>query len=801
MIKNYFKTAYRNLRHHKTYVLINISGLATGMAACLLIFLVVCYELSYEKAQPAYEDIYRVVTQDKTPDGIEYNPGIPYPALEALRIDFPAVTTGALFATFGTQVSVPNAAALSPKKFIENTGLFFCDPQFFDVFFYKWIAGNSSVLGQPNVIALTRTTAAKYFGDWKIAMGKVIKINNALDLRVEGILEDLPANTDLPITMMGSYITLKNSGYYGYTTDWGSTTSNFQVYMRLPENISSATVNGQLAQLANKYYKNTGVNKRKNTLQALADIHFNPALGNFGDHVTTHATLLTLSMIGFFIILMACINFINLSTAQAVTRSKEIGARKVLGGSRSQLFTQVMGETGLIVTLAALAAILIASLALPYIKYIVSINENLNLVTPESGIFIFSTALLVTVLSGLYPAIVLSGFGPVMALKNKISSATVGGITLRRGLVITQFAISQALIVGTIVAVSQMDFIRTADLGFNKDAIVVLSSSSDSSVLLRQKPFKENLLKIPGVKHVSLCSDVPSSDNNSGTNFAFNHQPDENFTLFTKFADADYFKTFGLEFSAGEAYQPDDTSGKVVVNETLLKKLNIKNTEEAIGKDIRMGGGRWRQIVGVVKDFKTNSLREEIKPLMIAPRKKHFSIIAVKLLGNNLPASQAEIQRYWDRFFPEYAFDASFMDENIERFYQQEKQMALLYKIFASLAIFISCLGLYGLVSFMVVQKTKEVGIRKVLGAGIHNIVLLFSKEFTILIGVAFTISVPLGWFLMNNWLNNFVYRVSIHWQVFAVSVVISILIAWVAVGFKAIRAAMANPVKSLRTE
>ncbi len=801
MITNYFKTALRNLKHHKSYFLINISGLSTGIAACLLIFLVVRYELSYDKDQPAYNSIYRVVTRDISPEGTEYNPGIPYPALEALRIDIPKIETSALFACFGTQVSFDGSAGMPRKKFIENNGLFFCDPQFFDLFFYKWIVGNPALLGQPNMIVLTKSIAEKYFGDWKNAIGKIIRIDNGMDLKVGGILEDLPQNTDLPVKMMGSFITIKNNRFYGYTDDWGSTTSNFQIYAKLPDGMSAQTVEKQLSLLAKKYYKNEGVNKRTNILQPLADLHFNTELGNFGDHTTSRATLMTLAMIGFFIILMACINFINLSTAQAVTRSKEIGVRKVLGGSRKQLFSQVMGETGLIVALSAVIAIIIASAALPYIKHVVSINEVLSPVTGESALFIVAIVLLVTLLSGIYPALVLSGFKPVVALKNKISSATVGGISLRRGLVITQFAISQALIVGTIVAVAQMNFVRTADLGFNRDAVLILSSSSDTNLISRHRIFKQNLLQLPGVSLVSLCSDVPSSNANWGTNFAFDHHADENFTLFTKYADADYFKTFDLKFAAGGPYEAGDTSGKVVVNETLLKKLNIKNPQDAIGKDIRTGGSRWRQIAGVVKDFKTNSLRDQVKPLLIASRKRHFSNVTVKIHSANLANTRNAIQDAWDKMFPEYAFDSTFMDETIEQFYLQETQMATLYKIFAALAIFISCLGLYGLVSFMVVQKTKEVGIRKVLGAGVSNIIVLFSREFTILILVAFTISAPLGWYMMNSWLNNFAYKININWQVFATSVLISMFIAWISVGYKAIRAAIANPVKSLRTE
>jgi len=801
MITNHFKIALRSLKRHKAYSFINISGLAIGIAACLIIFLVVRYELSYDTFRPSYHDIYHVITGDKGPDGTEYTPGIPYPALEALRTDFPQVKLTGLYYAYGTQVMVGDAEHSTAKKFIEETGVFFCEPEYFDIFSTAWLAGDASVLKDPGQVVLSKTMALKYFGDWKTAVGKVIRLDNAMDMKVAGIIEDVPFNSDFPTSVIGSFITVKNNRYYNYTTDWGSTTSAFQVFMKLPENLSPETVEAQLKELAGKYYTNRGVHKISNSLQPLSEIHFDQRVPSLGDHVTSRSTLMTLSMIGLLIIVMACINFINLSTAQAVTRSKEIGVRKVLGSDRRQLFFQAMGETGLIVLLSAFLALMIACLALPFIKHIISIREELSLFSLQNALFVLFIILTVTVLSGFYPALILSGFRPAAALKNKISSATIGGISLRRALVVVQFAISQILIVGTIVAVSQMEYVRTADLGFNKEALLIVSSSTDSVAQAKHEPFRQALLQLPEVSMVSLSSDIPSSEHNAGTNFAFDHHDDEDFTLYTKQGDADYFRTFDLKFAAGGPYAANDTSGSVVVNETLIRKLNIKDPQAAVGKQIRTGGGRWRTIVGVVKDFKTNSLREEIKPLLIAARKSRFCMVSVKLKSTNLAKSQQAIEKVWDKFYPEYAYSSVFMDENIEEFYEQEQQMALLYKIFSGLAIFISCLGLYGLVSFMTVQKTKEVGIRKVLGAGVGNILLLFSREFTLLIAVAFVLAVPVSWYVMSNWLSNFAYKITISWTVFAIAMAISLLIAWISVGYKAFRAALADPVKSLRTE
>ncbi|MCO4291836.1 ABC transporter permease [Solitalea sp. MAHUQ-68] len=805
MFRNYFKIAFRNLIRRKTYSLLNIAGLAIGIASCLLLFMVIRYELSYDKFQPNFNRIYHVVTEDKNSEGIDYTPGVPFPALDAFRTDFPQVKTGALFSLYGSQVTVLNngKAVAEDKKFIEENGMCFCDPVFFEVFNFNWLAGNKEVLAQPNMVVLTQKMAEKYFGDWHTAIGQSVKLDNTITLKVAGILSNPPANTDFPLGLVASFITMKNNpSVYYYTTDWGSTTSSFQVFMLLPEKVSAASINAQLKKFSLKHYQKSDPSRyRLNYLHPIAENHFDTRFGNLGDHVTSKPTLITLSFIGVLIIIMACINFVNLSTALAIGRSKEVGVRKVLGSDRKQLIGQMMSETAFIVIVSALVAVLIAWLILPYLKHVVSLPEQLSLFSGINFLFLLIIITVVTILSGFYPSLILSGFQPVLALKSKLTTTTIGGISLRRGLVVLQFAMSQILVVATIVAVSQMNYIRTADLGFNKEAILVLKGNSDSASVARQKSFKEELLSIPGVKAVSFSTDVPSSENNWGTNFAYDHRPDEKFPLFLKFGDLDYVRTYGLQLVAGRGYFQSDTINEVLVNETLMNKMGVKNAQDMIGKEIRLGGQPWKQIVGVVKDFKTNSLRETVKPLLIAANSKFYSVTSIKLLTNNLSKAQKNIEKSWNKFYPEYAYSGSYMDESIAHFYQQEEQLAVLYKIFAGLALFISCLGLYGLVSFMAVQKTKEVGIRKVLGASVANIIYLFSKEFTILIAIAFFIAAPTAYYIMNNWLSNFAYRISIGVGVFALAIVLSILIAWITVGYKALKAAVANPVKSLRTE
>ncbi len=793
MFKNYFKTAWRNLTRNKVFSIINISGLAVGIAASLLLFIIVRYELSYDAFQPNYSNIYRVVTQDKYSDGITYNNGIPVPALNALRAAYSNISFTGIAASYGDQVTIG-----TEKKLIEEH-MFFCEPQLFSIFKFDWLTGNANVLSESNSVVLNKTTAEKYFGNWQQAVGKTIKLDNNVVLKVNGVIKDAPGNSDFPLNILISYETFKHNKQYNYNEDWGSTSSDYQVYALLPPNVNPVTINQQLLKFSKEHYiKRTSA--KSNFLQPLKDMHFDTRFSNYNYNVTSKSTLWTLSLIGIFILVMACINFINLSTAQAVNRSKEVGIRKVLGSSRRQLFWQIIGETTMIVFIAIIIAVLLASSALPYVKNIASIQEQLSLLNISAILLLVGIGICVTFLAGIYPALIMSGFNPSKALKSKMMTATTSGISLRRSLVVLQFAISQVLIIGTIIAVSQMNFVQKKDLGFNKDAVLLLDGTLDSVRTSRYIAFKQALLNINGVQSVSMNSDAPSSDNNWSTNFSFNHKPNEGFQMHLKFGDADYIKTFGLQLIAGRSYAPSDTANEVVINETMMKMLKISNPNDVIGKVLLLNG-KWLPITGVVKDFNDHSLRDDIKPIVIAAQKEYCNITAVKIHSKNIAATKEVIEKTWDKYYPEYASISSFLDDNIAHFYSQENQLSLLYKIFAGIAIFISCLGLYGLISFMTVQRTKEVGIRKVLGASVGSIVMMFSKEFTILIIVSLAIAIPVAGYMMNNWLSNFAYRIHLNILFFVLAAIISIVIAWFTVGYKAIKAAIANPAKSLRTE
>lgn len=809
MFKNYFKIAWRNITRHKSYSAINVAGLAVGIAACLLIFVVVQYELSFDTYQPGYKSTYRIVTKKEREGNIRYSAGISTPAVDAFRLYFPQAVVAGINAIYGSQIVAPAADGnpAGDKKFIENTGIMFAGPQLFDIFSATWLAGSASALKYPNMVVIDKSSAIKYFGDWQLAVGKTLRMDNLLTLKVAGVIQDLPPNTDLPFKVLISYITWKqNAKSYHYSYTWDETSSDCQVYIKFPANVLQSTIESQMLSFSEKQFNSNNkrtARKRYAVAQPLSTIHFDTSFGGtLGDHVTSRSTLRTLSLIAVLIIIMASINFINLSTAQSVGRSKEVGIRKVLGSSRGQLIGLVMCETAIIVLFSAGLAVCVAEIALPLLKHIASVPDSIGLFNPGILLCLACVIVAVILLSGVYPAIIVSGFKPVQALKNKINSAAVGGISLRRVLVVTQFAISQLLIIGTAIAVKQMDFVNNADLGFNKEAVLAIPCPADSIGLSRLNSFKQQVLTLPGVKAASFSADAPSSSHNNSSNFFFNHsEKDPGFDIFMKVADADYFKTFDLRFIAGKAYRASDTARELVVNETLVRKLGIKRADDALGKTITFDSYGNLPITGVVADFKTNSMREEIKPLVMFPSKQSEQQIAVKIESRRLAKTAALVQSAWEKKYPEYAYTGFFVDESIAKFYEQENQLELIYKVFALIAIFISCLGLYGLVSFMAVQRTREVGIRKILGASISSIVYLFSKEFLVLIIVAFVIGAPLAWYLMNGWLQTFAYRISPGLWVFVTAMATSILIGWFTVGYKALKAALANPVNSLRSE
>ena len=802
MLKSYFTIALRNLVRHGRHTLLNVLGLGVAMAACIIVFLVIQYETSYNKHLQGYDRIHQVVVHYKDGAGDHYEGGTPFPTALHLRKDFSAFPFAQLMQNYNAQVSVAGAGngARPEKKFLEESGVFYAEPELVKMFEVGFLQGNAEALKTPDNMVISESMARKYFGDPSSAMGRRLRFDNqAHDFQVAGIFHDVPANSDFPFQIIASY-----EGFKAYNKDennwplddWGANTSNHQVYVKLPEGMSTEQFSQQIAGIEKKYRKGPNVEYRSYLLHPMKNIHFDERFPGNGDYITSRSSLYTLSFIGLLIMLMAIINYVNLSTALAVTRSREVGIRKVMGGNRRQLSAQVYIETACVVLASVILAMALAAAVLPYVKNFMVVQDRLSLFNPGNMMFILVVFLATVLLTGAYPAFVMGRFNPVDAIKNKINTSRLGGISLRRVLVVLQFAFSQVFIIATLISASQMKFIRTADLGFNKESVLLVPVDKDS-----HEAFRNELVSRPDVKAVSFSFDAPSSGNSWETNFAFDKMEDRDFSVRLKFADAAYPEVYGLKMVAGRFYGEGDTAREYVVNETFLKEVGVTDPQQAIGKMLRVGGSIPKPVIGVIRDFKTASLREDVPPIVMAPRKQFHSIVGIKLNSSNLGRSRDEIGRIWDRMFPAFVFDARFFDDNIQRFYEREERLSSMYKIYALLAVIISCLGLYGLISFMVVQKTREVGVRKVLGANLGSILYLFSREFTILVLIAFVLAAPMAWYIMQAWLQDFAFRVTPGIGVFLAAIGMSILIAWLTVGYKAWQAARVNPVTSLRAE
>ncbi|HSZ85652.1 MAG TPA: FtsX-like permease family protein, partial [Puia sp.] len=653
--------------------------------------------------------------------------------------------------------------------------------------------------------------AEKYFGDWRTAIGKTIKLqeggfmfeHGTEVLKISGILATIPANTDFQLKLAVSF---KTESYMASVTSWKESTNYFGCYIMLPPNTSVDKVAnfGHQLRVYAKKMQSPDV-KDSYIIQPLTAVHYDTQTGNYNNKTISHQLLNVLWLIAAFILLIACVNFINLSTAQAVNRAREVGVRKVLGSNRSQLQIQFIIETFLIVTSAVAFAAVITTVALPSINNLLELSLSFNILQdPSIILFLLAVTIVVTILAGFYPSVVLSRFNPVNTLKSKITANTAKGISLRRGLVVFQFIIAQALIIGTLIIVKQMNYFMDQPLGFDKDAIINVPFRTDSLRLSRLDYLRKQLLSVNGVQAVSFSSATPVEEgNDTWSSFRYNHAPKQTeFNAILKFTDNEYVPSYKLSLVAGRNLQKSDMVKEFVVNESLVKSLGIKNPEDILNKEISMWDDQMKgPVVGVLKDFNDRSLRDDLAPLIITTDVVMYNQAGIKLATTNISSTLRSVKKVWEQTFPDFVYDYRFLDDKVASFYKQEDQLAQLYKIFAAIAIFLSCLGLYGLASFMAVQRIKEVGIRKVLGATAGNIVYLFSKEFIILISIAFLIATPLAWYFMNKWLQDYVYRISISWWLFAAGGLAAIIIALATISFQAIKAAVANPVKSLRME
>ena len=802
------------MRKNKSFSIITIAGLAIGIAASLLLFIVIHHEASYDNYHTKKDRIYRVVTNklNHTTHAVEtYIQGVPNTLPFALRRDFPGLEkTGALTDFGGAQIYVPGKTADDEeKKFKQNEGNFFIEPTVFEIFDFTWLAGNAKGLTAPNTGVISESMAKTWFGNAEAAMNKIIEFwSFRYKVQIIGVFKDVPSNSDIPVKLGISLSTLYEKIWPGFASNdngWKDVNYALQCFALLPEGQSIAPQAAQLPGFVRQYYHPDLNNKQEMVLQfqPLHDIHLNKDYGSFKDDGFSKKELWSLGLIGVFLLLVACINFINLATAQSINRSKEIGVRKVLGSNRSQLIQQFLQETGILTLLAILLGSILAFLSLPMLSTLID-NDLSSNHSPYMAIalFLLSIAVIITFLAGFYPALVISGFKPVMIFRNRISAKTVGGISIRRGLVVFQFVIAQLLIIGTIVVVKQMQLFHNRPLGFVKEGVALISLPSDSALQIKRTYLRQRIQSVPGVQATSYCAEAPLTAWSWQSDFYFENNPAmQPFKLTQQFGDTGYVNTFGLKMVAGRQPFYSDFIREVMVNETAVKKLGFRSPEEILGKTLSFDTTNRFTIVGVLRDYNSRPLHVEMKPLALIAYKNVYDNIAVRVDPANMMNTMEQVKQVFNEVYPTYMFDPYFLEQRLDRYYKTESAASQLFKIFATLAIFISCLGLYGLVAFMAVQKTKEIGIRKVLGASVRNIVFLFSKEFTFLILAAFAIATPIGYYFMNRWLQDFYYHIDIGWSVFVMTILASVIIAWVTVGFKAVKAALINPVKSLKTE
>lgn len=813
MFKNSFKTAFRTLIRNWNYAILNITGLASGIAMCLLIFIVIQFQTSYDNFHLNKDRIYRVLTEYQGDAGtISYSKDLPFPMAIGLKTAFPQLEQVApVWESQNDQLLVLDANGKPLKTFKEQHGVFFAEPSFFKLFNFPLLTGSYESLKDPDNVLLTKEVAEKYFGDWKTAMGKTLNLevgghifeHGSDRVKVSGILATIPPNTDFQIKMVVAFGT-GITGYLAGSTDWNDrTNSNFGCYLMMPPDMSIENFNQQLRAYSKKMKSDD--NKDSHIVQSLNKVHYDSETGNYSNKTISVELLKVFWLVAAFILLIACVNFVNLSTVQAVNRAKEVGVRKVLGSTKIQLQVQFIIETSLIVTAAVLLATVFAFLALPFINQLLELSLSFNIIkNPSILMFLLVITFVVIALAGIYPSIVLSGFNPVKALKSKVDANAARGISLRRTLVVFQFVIAQALIIGTFIIVNQMDYFMNKPLGFNKDAIINVPFRVDSLRISRLDFLRNRLMSVNGVQEVSFSSNTPVEDGNDlWSTFKYNRAvKDADFKVITKFADPSFIPAYQLTIIAGRNLQPAGMTREFLVNESLMKRLGINNPDEILNKELSIWNGMIKcPVVGVIKDFNDRPFRHEIAPLIMTTNSTMYNLASVKIGTTNLSSTLQSVKKNFEEAFPNFVYEYRFFDDKLEGFYKQENQLAELHKIFAGLAIFLSCLGLYGLASFMAVQRKKEVGIRKVLGATPGNIVYMFSKEFALLIVIAFSIAAPIVRYYMHQWLQNYVYRISLSWWPFVGGGLGAMVIALATISYQAVKAALTSPVKSIRAD
>ncbi len=819
MIKNYFKIAWRNLIKNKTHTLINIAGLSIGMAACLLILQFVSFELSYDQFNKDENDIYRVYN-DRYQNGKLIQHGtITYSAVgPAMKADFPEVSAN-------TRVEPLGSIILNYKdKKTEVKESIAVDNEFLSMFTYPLSAGNmQTALKDPNDIILSESMARKIFGvrdnQFESLIGKTVQLaTDSLPYKITGICKDVPENSHLQFDMLVSYITLYSGKNPYKEAEYDFTDSDFWHYIKLKHGTNYKAFEAKLAAFSDRHFQGNKVSgtTEKFYLQPLGKAHlysdFEYEIGKTGSATAVWGMLI----IATLIIVIAWVNYINLTTAKSMERAKEVGVRKVAGATKQQLIRQFLTESVLINMIALVLALVIIILVQDSFNGLVQHKLSLSYLF-QNGLsgFNVTTALIVLIIagifvSGFYPAFVLSSFRPILVLKGKYTSSGKG-IILRKVLVVGQFAATVALIIGSFVVYRQIKFVSTQDLGMNLNRILIIKppilSSFDSTFMAHENSFKNELDQLPDVAGAATTERVAGDELGRAFKIARTDRDQNNqYTLRRLGIDDKFLDLYGVKLVTGRNFSSTDYNadyGKLhnlILTEAAVKLLGFSSDEDALGKVISVYGRKW-DIIGVTRDFHQKSLHYPIEATMLLPTYGTYNPISVKVNNRNLPSTIADIKKKYASFFPGNLFDYYFLDEKFNEQYKNDILFGQVFSLFAAFAIFIACLGLLGLSLFATAQRTKEIGVRKVLGASVSNIILLLSTDFLRLILIAFVIASPVAWLVMHNWLQNFAYRTTFNWWIFPAAGLLSFVIAMATISFQAIKAAGMNPVKSLRTE
>jgi len=812
MLKFYFKTAFRNLLRNRVHTIINLLGLSLGIAFALIAFLIVSFELSFDKHHPQVEKTYRVVTIPEFSGEIFYNPGVAYSVPSMLRDNIPEVEViSKLVSRGGTKVKWihQDAQGNEQVKDVEINNAASITNKYFELFQVEWLYGNPETsLSSPNSIVLSEKQAKQIFGEIS-PIGQTLQWktwDEEYEIQVTGIMANPKLNSNLGFNALIPYSLTDNKPDKEVYT---SVNGDDQCFITINSQDIKAVEDKINELYLEKIKDDPYVDKWLLGLQPLSDVHFNPNYGTPTGKISNKRLLWALVAIGIFLVITACINYINLSTALSVSRSKEVGIRKVMGSRKSSLIIQFLSETLLLSTLALIFSLGIVELFMLGMHQFIDLGVEVNLLRDalSSGIWVYLFLLIILLITsfaaGFYPAVVMSSFSPIVSLKNKLSSRGKNGLKLRRVLVVFQFMLSQVLIVGTLVVIFQMDYIQDKDLGFDQTAVVGLSLPFNSEYT-EKETYKLEAARIAGISAAALSNSPPFSRNRNSQDININNGKEKVKKMADiKKVEPNFLDIYNLKLIAGRSFIASDTLYEIVVNEQFLKMAGITDPQKALSSEIEITSldGEPYPIVGVVKDFHMQTLHDEIRPLFIGSEKYNMSFLNLKVNPNQWQSTRTALEKIWKERFPEDTFDPYFLDDKVTDFYKEEKRILRLFNLFSGLAIFISCLGLYGLVSFLALQKKKEVGIRKVLGASISSIIMLFSLEFVKLLFIALIVSIPLGWWLMDNWLEDFAYRIEIDYKIFLLAGAAALFISLLTISFRSVKAALANPANSLRSE